>query len=302
MTGGSSQLATGASSPSPQLLALIEQARLQKALITSDYDPIEMRKIVVLPSALPEAPGTIDAGEFVIECRGTKTANRVLVAAAGGGFCFPANDMHRVFLDRLANHVGAQVFLVHHRLAPEHPFPAPLDDVMRALDLAFDAEGAERVDCIGDSSAGGLMLSALMARRDAKLPLPSSCILMSPFTDLATTGLSCVTNREADPSFGVEALIHKTHHYLQGANPTDAAASPYWGDVSGLPPLLMFAGDTEIMLDDTRRFAAKVREAQGVVIERIFEAAPHVWPIYPDLPEADAAIDEMIRFLAEKRI
>jgi len=113
---------------------------------------------------------------------------------------------------------------------------------------------------------------------------------------LAMTGLSHVANAEADPMFGPQAIIHKSAHYLRGANPTDPRASPFWAELSGLPPLLMIAGSTEVMLDDTVRFAEKADKSGVSITLRTITEAPHSFAYMPGLPEAAAATAEIISF------
>jgi monoterpene epsilon-lactone hydrolase len=130
--------------------------------------------------------------------------------------------------------------------------------------------------------------------------MPGRVVCISPLTDMAMTGRSNVSNAEADPLFGPQAVIHKAFHYLQGADPTDPAASPFWGRLHGLPPCLLFAGTTEVMRDDATRFAAKARAAGVDARISLGEAAPHTYPLM-DFPESRAARDEIAAFLQESR-
>jgi monoterpene epsilon-lactone hydrolase len=281
----------GSSMPSSEILAFNEDARTRKSVLSSAYDPAAMRQALLGDDGAGDAPR--------IERRGNPDAERLVLAVAGGGFFLPPGEQHRALMDRLCERLGAQAAILHHRLSPEHPFPAAYDDVVSGLASAFAFEGVRRVDVVADSSGAALALSALLARRDLGLPLPISCVLISALTDMAMTGLSHVANSEADPMFGPGAIIHKAWHYLKGANPTDPRASPYWGDLARLPRMLMFVGSTEIMLDDTLRFARKVEAAGGTVKAEVYEDAPHDFPLIPHLPEAQAALEEMIHFLSE---
>lgn len=285
--------------PSAELLAFNAEARGRKPLLSSAYDPIAMRaQLASTPSMAAPASGCVPLPSGAsIERRGDQTSSRVLLMIAGGGFCFGPNDSHRALLDRLCAGTGAKGALVHPRLAPEHPFPAAHLDAISAIQAIQAEPGVGRIDGIADSSGAALLLSAIGQLTDGGSHGLTRCVLISAFTDLATTGLSYVANAESDPMFGPEAVIHKAWHYLQGANPTDPRASPFWGDVRGLPPLLMFVGSTETMLDDTVRFADKVAQAGGEALLRVYEDAPHDFPLIPHLPEAAAAIDEMLNFL-----
>jgi len=142
------------------------------------------------------------------------------------------------------------------------------------------------------------MLCALIAQRDRGDRLPAQCVFMSALTDLAMTGLSHVSNCDHDPLFGPSAIIHKGWHYLKGANPTDPRASPFWAQVHGLPPMLMLVGDTEVMRDDTIRFADKVNRAGGTARVSVCPEAPHVYPLIAHLPEAESAFADICDFLS----
>lgn len=284
--------------PSTELLAFNADARTRKAMLSGDYDPIAMRAAIAVPSAAAPATAIVETGGFSIERRGGADRERLIVAVAGGGFCFPAGDQHRLLLDRLCLRLDAQAALIHHRLAPEHPFPAAYDDVLEGLRAAAAFDGVRRIDVIADSSGASLMLCALITRRDRGDRLPTRCVFMSALTDLAMTGLSHVSNCDRDPLFGPSAIIHKGWHYLQGANPTDPRASPFWADVHGLAPMLMLVGDTEVMRDDTVRFADKVNRAGGTARVSLCAEAPHVYPLIAGLPEAESAFAEICDFLS----
>lgn len=284
--------------PSPELLAHVAEARARKAFVSSDYDPVQMRELLRVPPDLERSSTFVDCGAHRIERRGTPDAPRLLFCVAGGGFFMGPTDAHRALLDRLCASLGAQAALLHHRLAPEHPFPAAYDDTYDALDRAFGFAGIRRVDVVADSSGAALALCALRARRDRGLPMPGALALFSPLADLALTGRSHVANADADPMFGPQALIHKGRLYLQGANPTDPRVSPLWGPLHGMPPMIAFAGSTEVMLDDAVRLAERVNAAGGRAELVVCEQAPHVYPLVATLPEAESALERVLAFFA----
>ena len=123
--------------------------------------------------------------------------------------------------------------------------------------------------------------------------------MISVLTDLAMTGHSNVTNAVADPMFGPEAVIHKVHHYLQGANPAQPSASPFWDTPTTLPDSLFLVGSTEVMRDDTLRYAAKAESAGTRVQVSVYDEAPHVFPLLSGIPETDEAIAEIAAFLRD---
>ncbi|WP_337188170.1 alpha/beta hydrolase fold domain-containing protein [Phenylobacterium sp.] len=282
--------------PSPELQAFIEEVRrTRRALLNSDYDPVAFR--TALPPSALEAASHIEALRCArIEHRPPERDGRLLAYVSGGGFCFDANDSHRAFVDDIAGRIGASGCLVRYRLAPEAPFPAALDDVDEALDALLSRRRPQEVLLAADSAGAALTLSALMRRRDRGQAMPARLVCLSPLTDMAMTGRSNVSNAEADPLFGPQAVIHKVCNYLQGALPTRPDASPYWGDLTGLPPCLVLAGTTEVMRDDSVRLVDKARAAGVEADLQLVEDAPHTFPLMT-LPESLAARDVIAGFL-----
>ena len=270
-----------------------------KPNFNTNFDPVAYRGMLAAEPVL-EKESTFRALQHSrIELRPAAGHARLVIYVAGGGFCFDANDTHRNFVDEIAGALGADACLIRYRLAPEHPFPAALDDVSEGLELLLRERGPENVVVIGDSAGAALLLSSLVACRSLGRPVPARLVLLSALTDMAMTGLSNVANAELDPLFGPQAIIHKAHHYLQGVNPTLPEASPYWGDVVGLPPCLFLVGDTEVMLDDSRRFVEKALNSGVDARLRIYAEAPHTMPLMADLPEATEARQDIITFLRE---
>lgn len=282
--------------PSPEMNAYTTEARqTRRALLNSDYNPVEMRQMLATfeilgPEGIPKKLGGAE-----LELRRLDGA-ALLVYVPGGGFCFPGGDAHRVLLDRISTLASTRGALLQHRLAPENPFPAAHDDVLGALRTILSEEiGPVFVMC--DSSAGALVLCACAQLKREGHRLPDKLVCLSALTDLAMTGHSYVANAEADPMFGPQAVIHKVYHYLQGANPAQPAASPYWDEPVALPDSLFIVGSTEVMRDDTLRYAGKAESAGTNVTVRVYEAAAHVFPLLPGIPEAEEAIDQIAAFL-----
>ena len=282
--------------PSSQLTALVEQARTRKQMLSSNYDLREMRALALAATDTETAREAGCGGALRIERRGTVDGSCVILFVPGGGYFLPPNDAHRQFIDLISETLNAEAAIVHHRLSPDHAFPAAYDDVVAAVNTIMESAGGKPVLAVADSSGGALLLSAMLERRSRGLVNPAACATLSALTDMAMTGLSHVANAEADPMFGPQAIIHKSAHYLRGANPTDPRASPFWGELSGLPPLLMIAGSTEVMLDDTVRFAEKASKSGIFVTLRTIAEAPHSFAYVPGLPEAAVATAEIINF------
>ncbi|MBW0449182.1 alpha/beta hydrolase [Paraburkholderia phenoliruptrix] len=217
----------------------------------------------------------------------------------GGGYYFCSPRTHRSIVFGLATRANAPVFSLDYRLAPEHRFPAALDDATAAYrQLIAEGVPPRSIVIAGDSAGGGLALSTLVALRDAGDPLPAGGLLFSPWTDLAATGASIVDNDGADPMFSGPAIAKAAKVYLGDMPATHPYASPVYADLRGLPPLFMMAGSTEVLLDDSRRVAAHARAA-GVDCElEVWSKMPHVWPIFaPFIPEANRALDRAAEFV-----
>lgn len=216
----------------------------------------------------------------------------------GGGYYFCSPKSHRSLVFPLTAHIGARTFSLDYRLAPEHPFPAALDDARAAYrQLLADGTPADSIIVAGDSAGGGLALALLVALRDSGEPLPAAALLFSPWTDLAATGATLASNDGADPMFRGAAIARAARFYLGATSPTHPYVSPLYADLGGLPPLLIQAGSTEVLLDDARRVAERARTAQGDVQFEVWARMPHVWQLFaPFVPEATRALDEAAAF------
>ena len=209
----------------------------------------------------------------------------------GGGYITGSPALYRHILWRFAQACRAEIAAIDYRLAPEHPFPAALDDAVAAW-LTLLAEGADPRRCavLGDSAGGGLGLALALRLRDEGLPLPGAVMAISPWTDLAITGESC-RNDAGDPMLKSDCLKPFAAQYLQGTDPCHPYASPLYGDPRGLPPVLIQVGSDEILRDDSTRMASRLREAGCAVTLEIWPRMPHVWHAFaPLMPEATRAI------------
>ena len=247
-----------------------------------------------LPKGVICAPGKIGgiAGEWV-RAEGARPA-RTLLYLHGGGFVACSPRTHRPITGAYALR-GFDVFVPDYRLAPEHLFPAGLDDVV-AVWAALATAGPAAV--AGDSAGGNLALGLLLRARDADLPMPAAAALFSPATDMLGGGDSRRTNAARDAMFGPRVLEELRAVYLGGADPGQPTASPLEADLAGLPPLLIHAGEREILRDDSIRFAAKATAAGVVVDLKIWPVVPHVWQIaHSFLPEGRRSLDMAAAFL-----
>lgn len=240
------------------------------------------------------------AGDWIEPAAGAAAETaRTLLYLHGGGYYFCSPATHRVITLGLATRAGARTFVPAYRLAPEHRFPAAVEDAVGAYrGLLAAGTPARRIVVAGDSAGGGLALALLLSLRQAGDPLPAGAVLFSPWTDLAATGASITRNDRSDPMFHGNRIAEGARIYLGDARPTEPLASPLYADLAGLPPLFIQASDSEVMLDDSTRLADKAAKA-GVPVEfRAWHKLPHVWPFFASfLPEGRAALDEAAAFI-----
>jgi epsilon-lactone hydrolase len=215
----------------------------------------------------------------------------------GGGLIVGSSVTHREFASRLAQRIRRRVLLVDYRLAPEHPFPAALDDVGAVYaDLAARMP-TEQIVFGGESTGAGLGLAALLKLRDDGLPLPAAAFFISGHFDMTLSGSSMESRRQIDPFTAQESLERPIRWYANGADCKQPLLSPVFGELGALPPILLQVGDDEILLSDSVRVAERIRSSGGRVELRVWDAMWHTWPMHVGLPEADAALEEVKEFL-----
>lgn len=218
----------------------------------------------------------------------------------GGGYVSGGPSFYRHFTWRIADVAKARVWALEYRLAPEHPFPAALEDALSAFRwLTREAGGPGELYVMGDSAGAGLALCLLLKLRDTGGPLPAAAVAMSPWTDLALTGPSLTENAASDPMLNAGDLPELVRCYLAGADPLTPYASPLYGETSGLPPVLIQAGSDEILRDDAVRMAEKLQRANPSSRLEIWPRMPHAFQLFvPALPEAHAAIARIGAFIS----
>ena len=217
----------------------------------------------------------------------------------GGAYISGAPVNYRHFTWRVADAVGASVWMLVYRLAPEHPFPAALEDAVDGYRWLAEQADARELFVMGDSAGGGLTLSLLLKLRDDDHPLPRAAVALSPWTDLALTGPSLTSNAAADPMLNVDDLPQLARLYLGDADPRAPYASPLYGDPGGLPPVLIQVGGDEILRDDGVRMAESLRSENPRSRLEVWPRMPHVWQLFvPMLPEAHHAIARIGKFLS----
>ena len=290
---------------SRELHALLESIR---AAGSFEGDLMTIRKMLSRAPAYPRPPDitweTVDAAgvpaEWMIpdDCE----PGRAIVYLHGGGYATGTLEASRGLCSHLARATRTRVLAADYRLAPEHPFPAAVEDALTAYHFTITAGYApERIALCGDSSGGGLALGTLVALRDRDEPMPAAAVCLSPWTDLTLSGTSVRMNCDADPMVSASTLALMADAYLGDVDRRSPTASPLFAELAGLPPLLLQVGSPELLLDDTKRFAERA-EAGGVdVTLEVWEDVFHVWHAFADLlPEARDAITRIGTYVDER--
>ena len=252
---------------------------------------IEKRTIPLLPKGVAREPITEGPvkGEWV---RPEATGVGTILYLHGGGYVFGSPRTHRNLTYPLSVAARAELFAPVYRLAPEYPCPAAIDDALAAYDwLLSIGRNPERMVIGGDSAGGGLALAMLLALKEKGAPMPAGAVLYSPWTDLSVSGGSIAKNAQRDAMFNRDSIEGGAPRYLGSLAPQDPRASPLFADLSGLPPLLVFASESEMLFDDSVRLVKRAKDAGVSVQFEDREGLVHVWPLFhPMMPEAKEAI------------
>jgi monoterpene epsilon-lactone hydrolase len=225
--------------------------------------------------------------------------DRVVLYLHGGGYVMGSINTHRAMIARIARASKARALALDYRMAPEHPFPAAVEDATAAYRWLL-AQGYKpgKIAISGDSAGGGLTLATLLSLRDAHTPLPAAAAPISPWTDMEGTGASVKTRAAKDPMVGSSNLLPMAKMYIGDQDAKNPLASPLHGDYRGLPPLLIQVGDAEILLDDSTRVAERAKAAGVEVDLEVWDEMMHVWHVFAKiLPEGQQAIDKIGEFV-----
>jgi monoterpene epsilon-lactone hydrolase len=269
-------------------------------------DPVQMRAVYrAMVTAAPPAPDVISEPTDLGGVPGLRIrikdrpASATILHFHGGCYAVGAADTSLNLVANLARRTDTEVISVDYRLAPEHPYPAAIDDALTAYRGLLDS-GADpaRVAVAGESAGAGLALATLVAARRHGIPQPAAALLLSPWVDLTQSGSSLVTKAAVDPSMTGRALNVRATAYLSGTDPRAELASPLFAELCGLPPMLIQVGSHEVLLDDALRLAAKAATDDVSVVLDVVAGAPHVFQIFATiLDEASAALDRAAAFL-----
>lgn len=235
-----------------------------------------------------------------VSIRGREAERQILLFHGGGYMCGNPEGV-RDLGTRLARAARARVLMPDYRLAPENPFPAALEDARTVYRFLLERGSApERLAVMGESAGGGLAIATLLAVKGDGLPLPAAAVTISAWVDMTVSGESIISKADADPIASADSLRMSAEAYLQGQEPTNPLASPLYGDLSGLPPLLIQVGSEEVLLDDSARLADVARAAGVEVTLEVAPDLPHVYQYFASfLPQAREAIDRAGEFISK---
>ena len=251
---------------SPQKARADFSASIGAAPVAADIT-FESGKLAGLPVLASTTPGA--------------RTDQTLLYIHGGAFVIGNPTDYRSLSGELGRATGVSTVSLDYRLAPEHPFPAAVDDCVAAYRALLEG-GIKPADIVlaGDSAGGGLVIATLVAARDAGLPMPAGALTISPWVDLACTGSSMQSKIAADPSITREGLLANAELYLQGKPLTTPLASPLYADLRGLPPVFVQVGTAEVLLDDAIRLVGALGAADVPVHLSVWPNMPHVWHIF----------------------
>jgi len=224
---------------------------------------------------------------------------RAVLYFHGGGYVFGSLDSHRHLASEIARDLGGRTLALHYRLAPEHPFPAPVEDAVAGYRYLL-AQGVQptNIALAGDSAGGGLVVAALVAIRDAGLAQPSCGWCISPWVDMEAIGGTMTSNAGRDPMVQKDGIMEIAGHYLGGADPRSPLASPLYADLRGIAPLYIQVGAAETLLDDATRLASVAGAADVPVTLEVWPEMPHVWHLFhPQLSAGRRAITAGARYM-----
>ena len=294
--------------PSQAMQDVIEAFRDRQRASAGQAPPaLEQRRAAFAPAGrLYPVPDDVLVTEVIaggvpahwLAAPGTGTG-RVLLFLHGGGYELGSVRSDGELAARLGRASGMRVLFPEYRLAPEHPFPAAIDDVLAAWRWLCTAQGlsARSMAVAGDSAGGGLAVALLVAARDAGEALPAAAALMSQTVDLTSSGASMTERAGQDPVSTPAMLRQFAAGYLAGADPKTPLASPLFASLAGLPPLLIQVGTADLLLSDSERLATAAAGAGADVTLQIGEGLPHVYQLLLGTPEAAEATEQIGGFL-----
>jgi acetyl esterase/lipase len=282
-------------------------AILRQAALPADSDVDEQRRLFraaasaqPLPADVTVTPGELGGVPVAEITVAGIDARHVVLYFHGGVYVISDAFLAAGLASEVGRRTDAKVISVDYRLAPEHPYPAAVEDALAAYEELLDS-GVAASDIVfaGESAGGGLAVATMVNARDHGLPLPAAAYVMSPYVDLTLSGTSMETKHEVDPLLSRELLEPRVADYVQGQDASLGLISPVFADLSGLPPLIIQAGSHEVLLDDAVRLAGRAASADVEVTLEITPRVPHVFQGFAAmLDEGGAALDRAGQLLS----
>ncbi len=288
---------------------ILEMAELIRAMRDSTSVPLDdvatQREIMEAQQSIHDIPQEIVSEDIYIggrRLRMVRTPNArqdaALLYLHGGAYIMGSVDTHHELMCRLSRAARIGVAGIDYRLAPENRYPAAVEDSMLAYEtLLSQGISSERIILAGDSAGGGLAMAILLALKEQARPLPGGAVLLSAWTDLTASGDSVRSRADADPMLRAEAIADTAAMYLDDCPADLPGASPLFGDLSGMPPLLIQVGEHEVLLSDSERLHEKALAAGVDSSLHVFPGAFHAFQMIPDLPETEEAVAEIASFI-----
>lgn len=285
-----------------RFLRMVEKRRLTRVSAPADLRKgfeFNARLLFHGPRGSRYEPGDL-AGVPCLKVTGPGASDdKILLYFHGGGYVMGSPATHKAMLARLSKLTGRVAWLPDYRKAPENPFPAAIEDALSVYQALCKAGDAGRIVIGGDSAGGGLALALLGEICRQNLPQPGATFAFSPLTDLSFSGASFVQNAKAEVMLPSVRAAEMAEMFLAGADPLDPRASPLQAGFTGAGPVWHCVGDTEILLDDTRRMSQHLKGEGVDVSETVAHDLPHVWPIFQRLmPEANATLDDLAAWIS----
>lgn len=288
-----------------KIFRLFVKSRLQKI-----SDPAELKDmsrnegltVKLMGCLMPAVDEKLMIGHIYAEWQGPAEAEAVMLYFHGGAFVVGSPKTHRPLVKNIVKAGSVRALSIDYRLAPEHKFPAALEDAERAYDWLLEKGHApENIAVAGDSAGGGLALSLLLKLKESGKPLPACAAALSPWTDLTGSGASVRLRQDVEDMLDGTKLRETAALYHGEADPANPLISPLFGNLADLPPLLVQIGTDEILWDDSHSFAEKARQAGTECTLEVFEKMPHAFQLGADfVPEAREALRNVARFIENK--
>jgi len=280
---------------------LLSRANLWNKPIAEIRESLKKVKPQGIPSGVSEEFAAINGVGCKVMIPAEGLNNKAILYFHGGGFCLGIYHPKREFAARMAKKCGVKVFMPNYRLAPENPFPAALEDAMAVYKgMLLEGYSAGNIVAAGDSSGCGLLLSALLALKESGVEMPSSISLITPALDFAGKGESFLTKAKFDP-FRLKDPLGVAKVYVGTNNPLSPGISPLYGDVAGLPPILIHGAEYDVFVSDAVRFEEAARQAGVDVRLKTWQKMWHIFHMQDIVvPEAKDALREMCAYMRAK--